>query len=304
MTPRTITALFVTMILWSSAFAALRKVTKVYDPGSLALLRFLVASIALGLFAAYKRMRMPEPADLPRILLVGLLGISGYHILLNAAMKATIDSGTAAFLICTSPVFTALIARFYLKERLRIGGWSGILLSLCGVLLISLGKSGSTLHFDLNALLVLGSAFFASVYTVVQKPFLNKKYSALEFTTYVIWAGTLCMLVFVPHAFEQLKTAPLSETLLVVYLGVFPAAIAYVTWTYVLANMPVSRAVSFLYLQPPLATLIGWFALDERPHIITLVGGILALAGVVVVNRWGRAAESVTPTVALSNAAE
>ena len=161
------------------------------------------------------------------------------------------------------------------------------------MLLISIGKG---MRFDVHALLVVGSAFSAAIYTVAQKPFLEKKYSALEFTTYVIWAGTLCMLVFAPRAYEQLRAAPLNDTLLVAYLGVFPGAIAYVTWTYVLASMPVSRAVSFLYLQPPLATVVGMIALSESPQSISLAGGMLALVGVAIVNRFGRVgAPTVTP---------
>jgi drug/metabolite transporter (DMT)-like permease len=288
MNSRTIAALVVTMLLWGSAFSAIREAVKYYDPVSLALWRFVFASAALSVYAIYKRMRLPQRRDLPVIVILGAIGIAGYHILLNIG-ETEIDSGTAAFLICTAPVFTALIARFYLKEHLRVAGWAGIALSLAGVMLIAMGRPGAQgLSLNYHALLVLGSAFCASIYTVVQKPYLQTKYSALEFTTYVIWAGTLCMLFVAPKAVQEIQTAPARATLLAAYLGVFPAAIAYVTWTYVLANMPVSRAVSFLYIQPPLATIVGWISLKETPQYIALVGGLLALAGVVVVNRWGR----------------
>lgn len=281
-------ALVTTMLFWSSAFAAIRgALHEGYDPASIAVLRFIVASAVLGVYAVITHMRMPERRDLPAILLIGALGISAYHILLNYGGR-TVDAGTCAFLISTSPVFTALIARFYLKERLRLWGWVGIGISLLGVLLTALAKNNDAgLKIEPNALLVVGAALSSALYIVLHKPFLSR-YKAAEFMTYMIWAGTLVLLGFLPHALEQVRTVSLKGTLLIAYLGVFPAAIAYVTWTFLMSKFPVSRAVSFLYLQAPLATLFGWLMLREMPSSRAIAGGILALCGVVIVNQMGK----------------
>ena len=290
-------ALVTTMLFWSSAFAAIRgALHEGYDPASIAVLRFVVASAVLGIYALTTRMRLPERRDLPAILLIGSLGISAYHILLNYGGR-TVDAGTCAFLISTSPVFTALIARFYLKERLRLWGWMGICVSLCGVLLTALAKNKDAgLKIEPNALLVVGAALSSAIYIVLHKPYLSR-YKAAEFMTYMIWAGTLVLLGFLPHALDQVRTVSLKGTLLVVYLGVFPAAIAYVTWTFLMSKFPVSRAVSFLYLQAPLATLFGWMLLGEMPGSRAILGGVLALCGVVIVNQIGKISPSapVTP---------
>lgn len=116
------------------------------------------------------------------------------------------------------------------------------------------------------------------------KPYL-KIYSPLEFTTYVIWAGTILMLVFLPGLDLAIENASVEDTMAVIYLGIFPGALGYIFFSYVLSKISASRTGSFVFIVPVLTIIIAWIWLGEIPGIISLAGGTIALAGVYLLQK-------------------
>lgn len=283
---RAFLAIILTIIPWASAFVGIRAGLQDYSPGHLTLFRFLVASLVMLVYALLVRMPLPERKDWPAIFGLGFLGITIYHTALNYG-QVTVQAGPAALIIAVGPIFTALMSYFYLHERLSLVGWLGIAVAFSGIALIAVGKSANGLSFDPNALLIVLSAFVTSVYFVFQRP-LVKKYNPLSFTAYSIWAGTLPLLVFWPGVVPELKSAAPAATWSIIYLGVLPGGLSYFTWNYALSKVPPSRVTSFLYISPVLATLMGYFWLGEVPTTLALIGGAIALVGVVVVNTLGK----------------
>ena len=296
---RALVALAAALVFWASAFPGIRAGLQSYAPAHLALFRYLIASAGLAVYARFAHFRGPELRDLPGLAIAGSLGITFYNLALNHG-EMRVTAGSASLLVSSTPIWAALLAMFSLRERLTSLGWMGVALSFAGAGMIASGE-GEGIRLAPQALIILAAALAWGIYIVIQKHFLGR-YSALEFTSYSVWSGTLLLLPLGGGLAHAVRTAPLSGTLAVVYLGVFPAASASLAWAYALSHAPAARMASFLYVIPVLATLMAWVWLGEVPRPMSLAGGVIALAGVLIVNIWGKAGAAAVDSLAAPEA--
>ncbi|MBI0578231.1 DMT family transporter [Neobacillus cucumis] len=289
MNTRAFVLALITVTIWGSTFPAIRAgLNGGYSAGHLVLIRYLIAS---GLFAIYAllpgvRFRLPRKEDLLRILLLGWVGISIYHIGVTFGQQ-TVSAGTAGMLVASAPIFTALIAVFVLKERLGFAGWLGLAIGFIGIAVITIGTAGPSLTISKGAFLVVIAAAATSVLFAFQKPLLCR-YSSIELTAYFSWAGTIPFLLFMPGLFQDLQHASLEANLSAIYIGIFPTAIGYVTWALALSAGKAGSVTSMLYIEPVVVLIVAWIWLKEWPSNLTIFGGIIVISGVIVVNVLGK----------------
>jgi drug/metabolite transporter (DMT)-like permease len=282
---RTTIALAATLLMWGSAFAAIRAGLQGYSPGHLALFRFLTASVLLAAYALFRPVSIPRRGDLAGLLLMGFLGISVYTVAVNYG-EQTVTAGAASMIVATTPIFLALLAYFFLGERLRWQGWLGLAIGFGGVALIGFGTGGGV-GFDLGAVWILLGMLSASVCSVIQKRYMAR-YSAMDLTAYSIWGGAALLLVFAPGLMTAVRASPPDATLAVIYLGVGPGALAYAGWIHALNEAPATIVGNSLFLVPPIAIVAAYLWLGEIPSGLSLAGGAVTLSGVVLVRWKGR----------------
>jgi drug/metabolite transporter (DMT)-like permease len=273
----------VTVTLWASAFVGIRSASHHLSPGSLALGRLTIASLALGLIVLSRREPLPGRRDLLTIALVGVFWFGLYNIALNEAERR-VDAGTAAMLVNVGPILIAILAGLVLHEGFPRRLFAGLAIALAGVVVIGTATSESGLAASWGALLCLAAAVFYAVGVVAQKPVLTRV-SALQVTWLACTFGALVCLPFAFSLGRELPGAPASAIGWMVYLAIAPMALGFLTWGYALARTTAGRMGSMTYLVPPIAILLGWILLEETPPELALVGGTICLVGVFVAQR-------------------
>ncbi|HLH65066.1 MAG TPA: DMT family transporter [Solirubrobacteraceae bacterium] len=286
-------AVLLTVCLWASAFAGIRYAGRQLAPGPLALVRLVVASLALGALMAARRERLVDRPGWLGLAVCGVMWFGAYNVLLNAAER-TVDAGTASLLVNVGPVFIALLAGVVLREGVGRLLLAGCAVSFAGVALIALGSERHGVSVGWGAALCVLAAAAYAIGVVSQKPALSHG-SPLAVTWMACMVGAVCCLPFGPSLVSEVARARPATLLWAVYLGLVPTATGFSTWAYALKRTDAGRLGASTYLVPPVAVLIAWIALGETPPLLALPGGALCLAGVALA-RW-RPAGSRPPAV-------
>jgi drug/metabolite transporter (DMT)-like permease len=284
----------VTVLLWASAFVAIRHLGREISPGPLSLGRLLVASAVLGIVVLLQRSRrtgVVAGSGWPRgrawvwIGLCGLAWFAIYNVALNEAERR-VDAGTAAMLVGVGPILIALLAGLLLGEGLPRRIMLGSLIAFGGVVLTGTSTSAIAGADPWGVGLCLVAALGYAVGVVSQKLVLASV-SALRVTSLACTVGAVVCLPFGPAMARELAAAPAADLWWVAYLGAFPTAVGFTTWAYALARTSAGRMGATTYLVPPVAIGLGWLLLGEVPAGLAVLGGAVCLLGVYVSRRSG-----------------
>lgn len=297
MTPKDLTALLVLSALWGGSFLFMRVAAPVLGPVVLIELRVLIAGLALLAFALMTRSLPEFRSRWKHFLVIGVIN-SALPFALIATAELHLTASLAATLNATTPLFGALVAAFWLGERLTWGKGAGLLLGLLGVVvLVGLGPVTLTpaVWLSIGASL-LGALSYgvAAVYTRVNMqgtpPFALALYSQL------LAAGVL--LPGVPFTWPN--QSPLAGVIASVLALALPStAVAYLLYFGLIGRVGPTKAMMVTYLSPAFGILWGALLLREPLSVWTFVGFGLILVSVAMITgvRAGRSLIS-TPTKA------
>ena len=269
-------------LMWASNFVLGRILRDEIGPLTLTTSRVVVASlfyaVILGRFAVKERL-------LPRhwALLIGmaLTGVMGFPFLLYRGLQLT--TATDAVLInATGPLVTAVLAAILLKERLFPRHVLGGLITFFGVALIVSGGSFERLHqwhVNVGDLYVLLAVVLWGLYSVISRKATQSR-SVFSVTVISTWMA-LPLFLGAGVVGWQPASANWSWQLLlaVVYIGIFPSAVAFLSWNEGVRRVGPNRAMVFYNMLPVYGSILGVILLGESLGAQHVIGGGLILAG-------------------------
>jgi drug/metabolite transporter (DMT)-like permease len=270
------------MIVWGSTFVVTKAAATEIPPVTLAMLRFLIATIVLVPIAWSHGglARLPRPIPFGALALMAFSGIALFTIAFNYALVYA-SATQGALIYALLPAAIALAAVIFLEERPSARRVGGIVVSICGVVLVvAAGEEGATSpHPLLGAVWMIGAVVAWTAYTVFAK-----RLAAVDqiiVTTSISLLGVLMMAPL--SGFELMHTQwqmPSTQAWLgLLFLGVVASALAYIVYSFALRELDATEVGVFTNLDPIVGVLTAVMFLGEVLHSGHIVGGVLALAG-------------------------
>jgi len=289
--------LFLTAVFWGGTFIAGRVVAREVGPYSIAFFRFIIASFFLLLLTRRENGRFPRvrKAQIIPIILLGGTGVFAYNVFFFKGLKL-INAGRASLIIANNPVVIAVLAAYVFREKLGIIKFLGILLSVCGaVVVISKGNPFSILHGALGwgDFFIFLCVLCWAAYSLIGKAAMNGL-SPLVATSYSCVVGAVALSIpacaegMIPSFLHYSAAAWFS----IFYLGFFGTVLGFVWYYEGIDTIGATRASQFINFVPISAVLLAFFILEEPITFSLATGTALVCLGVYLTNKPSRSTTS------------
>lgn len=270
------------VVLWGTSFMATKTALAGFSPVTVVWLRMTLASLVFLVIG--KRIPAPQyrSGDWKVLGVLCLMQPCLYFLFESYAVSLT-SSSQAGMVSALVPLFVVAVARLVLGERMSVMAGGGLVLSIAGVVWLSIGGIASETAPNpvLGNLLAAGAMACAAIYMVIMKR-LSERYSTWWLTGMQCVAGALFFLPGVAFNVPgSLSEIPMTVWLAVAYLGLFVTLGAFGLYNMAMTMMPAGRAAMAINLVPPVALVAGWFILGEA-----MTGAQLAACVVVGVGVW------------------
>lgn len=274
--------LVVLAIIWGINFPLIKVALEVVPPLAFNALRFPLAALALfALVRLFKGSLRIAREDVPRVILLGLLGHLVYQFLFIVGVDRT-SAGNASLMLATSPAWTVILSLATRQEEADSRVLMGVAATLIGMALVVVGGAGTSFgSANLSGdLLMMAASMAWAGYTVGSRP-LVQRYGSLPVTGWTLWIGTIgVMAIGLPSLMDQ-PVADYSPGIwaVAIYAGVLSISVAYALWNRGVRRLGNSRTAVYSNLVPVVALAAAWIGLGERPSLLQLLGAAIILAG-------------------------
>ena len=277
-------------LFWGGTFIAGRLLVGEVQAFSAAFLRFSIASIVLLTITLRSHKKLPTISREQWFLLfiLGLSGVFAYNFFFFRGLQL-IEAGRAAVIIANNPVVIALFAALLFGEKLNLSKTTGIVLSVCGaIVVITQGHPATILHGGVGKgeLYIFGCVASWVTYSLVGRAAMQKL-SPLIAVTYsaIIGAVLLFPAACLEGLFDQIMDYSLTVWLSLSYLGLCGTVLGFVWYYQGIQKIGSTRAGQFINFVPISAILLSAWILDEPLTVSLLSGVFLVSSGVYLTNR-------------------
>lgn len=272
---------------WGVSFVSTKALLGKLDPYSLLVLRFGLGALFLLVILLLNRYRLRISIGyVPHLVVLGILGVF-IHQVLQATALLTINASSAGWLISFAPIFTVILSVLFLHEKMNVKKGLGMLVAIAGVFIVTTTRNGHSFGFAINIgfTLMLLSTLNWAVYSILLKR-LHIPYPAIVVTFYMSLIGFLLTTPFIirNRGWESLPLLTQTEWAHLLFLAIFVSGIGYWYWGKAIEVLDASKVTVFIYLEPLVTLFAAIFLLHEKFILISAVGGIIIIIGVIIVN--------------------
>lgn len=269
-------------IIWGSTYFFIKIAVTTIPPFHVIGLRFFCGGLFFFLIALIsgRFKKLPSTKEiLTSMLLGGLLLLGGTGLVTTAEKK--VDSYLAALIISTTPVAVAFFDRILLKKRLSIISTTGIVIGIAGVGLLLYNGHSFTKSFSFEVILIIIAltswSFATSLGHVMKTPSDSIVNSCIQ----MLSVGTFCMLIllFTKPPLQEIFPAFSLKSLYAVAMLSFIGSLGFLAYTFLIHNEPAIRVVSYAFVNPMIAVVLGLVIGKEQPVPFLVPGIILILTG-------------------------
>lgn len=277
------------VLTWGGSHLAIRVALDSFTPLALSVVRLVLSSVCLGLYARWAGETLAVPRrDLLPLLGLGFLTFTVFQVLMNFAQVLTTPAH-ASLMVGTMPIFAALAARLILHERITPRRAMAIVMAFVGVSIVILGsahESAAAGDVVLGDLLALVTAIAWALASVLSKAFLAR-YSTAKYSALTVFGGLLSAIPIGAADAMRISWGAVSGTgwLVLLYLSLCSTAMASAMWNRGISGVEVSRAAIFGNLIPVATLVLSVLLLGERITASLLSGGALVVAGAYLTQR-------------------